>query len=596
MIAAYFEGKGDSDPPPFTPISDWTPSWNNLPLEIKTIIQNDLEYFDSKFKIKSIKPNLTNLEIEAPRSLQKNSSIVIKPADKGSAVVIMDRDQYIWEGYRQLLDNTYYVQLDKPIYPETIPMVKQIAQTLYDKKFINSKQKKYLIGSEEPRPRRFYMLPKIHKEPSKWSRPYVIPPGRPIVSDCSSETYYTAEYLDFYLNPLSIKHPSYLKDTYDFIGKIRSLSIPLNSFLFTMDIDSLYTNIDISEGIQAVKNIFIKYPDSKRPEKELLQLLRINLTRNDFEFNNKFFLQIKGTAMGKKFAPAYANIFMAEWEESALCTCPIKPLYYYRYLDDIWGIWDHPREDFEAFLNILNTHNPSIKLKVHIDLNAVDFLDTTTFKGPNFSSTHKLDTKVFFKKTDTHSLLYKTSYPKHTFRGIVKSQLLRFHRICSREEDFKDSVKTLFSALSTRGYSRSFLRNCFKTFRQIKPIWCGSLLPLITNYSQSTLNLVRNIKDHFYKGIDNSTILQNHRLIAAYRKNRNLKDYLVKAKLQPLSCPKNTGKEGFFQHHQWAHNRSNNNVFKTQLGTGLTTKNCVYLIFCSKCGIQYVGETGNTEI
>lgn len=203
MIAAYFEGKGDSDPPPFTPISDWTPSWNNLPLEIKTIIQNDLEYFDSKFKIKSIKPNLTKLEIEALRSLQNNSSIVIKPADKGSAVVIMDRDQYIWEGYRQLLDNTYYVQLDKPIYPETIPMVKQIAQTLYDKKFINSKQKKYLIGSEEPRPRHFYMLPKIHKEPSKWSRPYVIPPGRPIVSDCSSESYYTAEYLDFYLNPLN---------------------------------------------------------------------------------------------------------------------------------------------------------------------------------------------------------------------------------------------------------------------------------------------------------------------------------------------------------------------------------------------------------
>lgn len=130
-------------------------------------------------------------------------------------------------------------------------MVKQIAQTLYDKKFINSKQKTYLIGSEEPRPRRFYMLPKIHKEPEKWSKPHETPPGRPIVSDCNSETYYIADYIDFYLNPLSIKHPSYLKDTYDFIEKIKTLSIPPNSFLFTMDIESLYTNIDISEGIQA---------------------------------------------------------------------------------------------------------------------------------------------------------------------------------------------------------------------------------------------------------------------------------------------------------------------------------------------------------
>lgn len=36
-------------------------------------------------------------------------------------------------------------------------------------------------------------------------------------------------------------------------------------------------------------------------------------------FNGKNYLQIKGTAMGKKFAPAYANIFMANWEKEVLC-------------------------------------------------------------------------------------------------------------------------------------------------------------------------------------------------------------------------------------------------------------------------------------
>ncbi|KAM4540300.1 calpain-3-like [Fundulus diaphanus] len=41
--------------------------------------------------------------------------------------------------------------------------------------------------------------------------------------------------------------------------------------------------------------------------------------------------------MGKKFAPAYANIFMAEWEAGALESCSKAPLHYYRYLDDIWG-------------------------------------------------------------------------------------------------------------------------------------------------------------------------------------------------------------------------------------------------------------------
>lgn len=85
-----------------------------------------------------------------------------------------------------------------------------------------------------------------------------------------------------------LKHPSYIKDTYDFINKIKEFPLPPDSFLFTMDIDSLYTNTDTSQGIQAIKNIFAKYPDSKRPDKELLELLHINLT--NFEFNNKYFI------------------------------------------------------------------------------------------------------------------------------------------------------------------------------------------------------------------------------------------------------------------------------------------------------------------
>lgn len=54
--------------------------------------------------------------------------------------------------------------------------------------------------------------------------------------------------------------------------------------------------------------------------------------------------------MGKKFAPACANMFMAEWESQALASCTKKTLYYYRYLDDIWGVWPYSNEDFEHFL------------------------------------------------------------------------------------------------------------------------------------------------------------------------------------------------------------------------------------------------------
>ena len=82
--------------------------------------------------------------MEALQSLQQNRNIIIKPADKGSAVVIMDREQYLWEEYRQLNDTTYYKKLLSPIYLQTIPLVEKIVQRLLEKRFINRKQKIYL--------------------------------------------------------------------------------------------------------------------------------------------------------------------------------------------------------------------------------------------------------------------------------------------------------------------------------------------------------------------------------------------------------------------------------------------------------------------
>lgn len=95
----------------------------------------------------------------------KNKHIIIKPADKGSAIVILGRDQYICEAKRQLNNEIYYKKLEKPIYLQTIPEIHAIIDTLKKKKFINEKQQDYSKGDKEPRIRRFYILPKIHKEP-----------------------------------------------------------------------------------------------------------------------------------------------------------------------------------------------------------------------------------------------------------------------------------------------------------------------------------------------------------------------------------------------------------------------------------------------
>lgn len=595
MLASYFEGKQSKEPIPFTPKSNWTPHINQLPAPIrKFVTANHYAYKTLNWQIQQ-HPNLTPAELQALKELQLNHSLIIKPADKGSAVVILDREDYIWEARRQLNDPQYYTKLTSPIYLDTIPIIKEIVLDMWEKKYINHKQRNYLIGLDNPRPRRFYWLPKIHKEPQNWSIPFKIPPGRPIVSDCDSESYQIAEYIDHFLQPISIKHPSYLKDTYDFIQKIRNQHIPRNSFLFTMDIDNLYTNIETQTGLKAVREWFKRYPEKNRPDSHILKLLEISLIRNDFEFDSEFYLQIKGTAMGKRFAPAYANIYMAHWEESALSSTPIKPKFYFRFLDDIWGVWDNTEQAFQLFINHLNQHHPSIKVKFVLDHSQINFLDTVTYKGKDFIDTGKLDIKVYFKNTDTHALLHRHSFhPRHTFRGIVKSQLLRFSKICTKQEDFWEATKVLFSALRKRGYSRSFLRNSCKSFRDTVRKDNKELIPLITTYSMVNKELNFKIRRNFESTISNSPILKKCKLISAFRKNKNLGDLLVHSKMKPIQQrPNFKGCPEFRQIH-WVSNKKTKEVASIRPLLKPQTKNCIYLLYCSKCPAQYVGETRNS--
>ena len=46
--------------------------------------------------------NLSNKEWLAMRGLADDHNIIIKPTDKGSSVVIWDREDYITEGDRQI--------------------------------------------------------------------------------------------------------------------------------------------------------------------------------------------------------------------------------------------------------------------------------------------------------------------------------------------------------------------------------------------------------------------------------------------------------------------------------------------------------------
>ena len=454
--------------------SNWTPSSKLIDPKILEKI-NNMEMEIKNLQIKKENPNLKKSELKALRRLKTDANIIIKPADKGSATVIMNKCDYIFEAKRQLSDSRHYRKLSAPIYQKTARKIDNVLRKMINNG-IFEKEYEYLRPPANPRERRFYLLPKIHKDPKQWTVPYKIPPGRPIVSDCESESYRVSEYIDTFLAPLATKHPAYVRDTQHLLEILLETKVPPNSFLATLNVDSLYTNIDNKAGMKAVDTAFKNNPilwinrvrDNRR-DKEILELLKLSLENNDFTFNGDWYLQISGTAMGKKFAPNYANIFMADWESGALSKCEKKPLLYLRYLDDILLIWTYSESEFWEFYDTLNNHSPSIKLKATIQPDQVDFLDVTIYKGKQFNESGILDTKVYFKPTDTHQLFHKNSFhPKHTFAGILKSQITRFHRICNNKSDFDAACSILFQALRSRLYSIRFLRGIkSKTVREL---------------------------------------------------------------------------------------------------------------------------------
>ena len=81
------------------------------------------------------------------------------------------------------------------------------------------------------------------------------------------------------------------------------------------DVTSLYTNIPHNEGLSACQTALNTCAHQSPPTQDLIRLLDLILTLNDFQFNGNHYLQTKGTAMGTPVATSYANIFMGSFEQ-----------------------------------------------------------------------------------------------------------------------------------------------------------------------------------------------------------------------------------------------------------------------------------------
>ena len=141
--------------------------------------------------------------------------------------------------------------------------------------------------------------------------------------------------------------------------------------------------------------------------------------------------QISGTAIGTKFSPSYACIYMDYMENQFLKNEQIQPWIWFTYIDDIFFIWKASEKDLDGFLERLNNFHSNLKFTHERSREEINFFNVTI--RTNY---REFITNFYYKPTDGHqNLHFESCYPSQTKCSIIFSQTLRMRRLYSKKSD-----------------------------------------------------------------------------------------------------------------------------------------------------------------
>ena len=308
--------------------SDFTPKDGQLQVLDYYIDKCENEINKLNFKQQQRRRNINSDEERALKSLRHNLNIVIKPADKGCAIVVWRKDLFIAEAERQLSEETTYERQEHDITKEHQEIVRDTITDLVNSEELP--QSAMNLINPNPRTSKFYLLPKIHKPNT---------PERPILSACNCPTERISQYVGETLRPIVESLPTYVKDSPHALRLLQEVQLHENPLLFTMDVRSLHTSIPHQEGLRALKHFLDKRSNPSPSTNALLRLAELVLTLNCIEFDGNFYFQKRGVKMGSRFGPIYACLFMGYVEQQFISQYTgSRPQIFIRYIDDIFGI------------------------------------------------------------------------------------------------------------------------------------------------------------------------------------------------------------------------------------------------------------------
>ena len=575
---------------------------------------------------KNVRDNLSQKQHQALMDLKDNDNIIIKEADKGNAVVIMDTDYYKQKIQEMLSDENSYKLVEKNFDTETMLKIKKLC-TKYEKNL--TKKETDFLTDFDPKTSNFYGLPKIHKseeiknaiETQRSEYIEILNPKdlkfRPIIAGPVCPTHRLSRLADILLQPFLRKVKSYVRDDIDFLNFLPETTDP-NTILTTFDVTSLYSNIPHDLGKEAIKFWIEKHPEILHDRFNLdfiIDSLTLILENNFFQFNNENYLQTLGTAMGTKFAPVYATLTLAYLED--ILYEKIGSEYgedmkndfiqaWKRYLDDCFILWKTDWGDIKDIFSILQNLHPNIKFTMEHDTEKIPFLDILLMKAPDGT----LITDIFRKTTDTQKYLhFRSHHPKNCKNSIP---LILARRICTivTDANLKEKrLNELRETLRQRGYPLPLINQGIalaekiplKELRSVKEKQDTTPLTFVSTFNRRNPQIFPEINQHLNSLDESSNIkklLNQGKLIKSQRQPRNLKRILTVAKfgtqehqgVRKCEKPRCGICPILIEGNSYTFPNTGE-TFEIKRNLNCQSKNVVYLLECNKCNDTYIGCT-----
>ena len=442
--------------------------------------------------MKKSKKNLNKKINQTKSFLKKNPHLKILKPDKSNKTVVMDTNIYESKMNDLLSDTDTYKEIKNDPTKTYQKLNNDLIKRWQEKNYISPKTAKTLL-IHNALPPKIYGLPKLHKQGI---------PLRPIVSCVQSPFTYLSKFLKNILNKINNKTDSYIKDSWYFKHKISSITIPEDYSIISLDIVSLYTNIPVDLALKIIEKRWDEIKNfTDIPLQEFQTAVELTLNSTFFNYNDKYFKQIYGCAMGSAISSCIAQLVLEDMENQIIPTLKFPIPFFYRYVDDCLTAIPKGQENY--ILDQFHKYHNKIKFTIEIEKdNQINFLDMTlhhidskietewytkaTWSGRylNFFSNHAMSQKKSviigiadraIKLSDPHfrtktikkakDILLKNSYPIRLINSIFTARLQK-NNILSQNNAQTVNPQNKINNYLTLPYINRLSENIQKTFRK----------------------------------------------------------------------------------------------------------------------------------